>query len=334
AGIRHFIADFIDIADQYSNTKKIPTENNFSKPVSKTTSFQTQKLKKPKKTSSSFSTIDSTSSKKKEAEEKQHFIPHTRKKKSIYIGIPIGIAVSLLILSRNCAGEYQKKKSPFYQINQKTENVQQQAYSLLNDFTEKNGPYYIYTNQDSVDIFYYPTKKEIQKTDLTEKLFQQSQTAYTPEALQKSNQTMDFYREMQYAKQHPDSVNWQMLLQNPKTSISLQKSIFNQSDSTNIYLYLAYFIPDAPIERTPSMRAYAKRKGLRETEDKTGVFAIPIYKNSSVKEYLQSENFPLQRFLYLGEHFEDKMQVYITAQKQNRISETEFKKLAAEILNF
>src|SRR5699024_4405903 len=105
--------------------------------------------------------------------------------------------------------------------------VQQETLSLLNDFTKKNGPYYIYTNQDSVEIFYYPTKKEIQNMDLTEKLFQQSQAVYTPEVLRKSNQTMDFYREMQYAKQYPDSVNWQMLLQNPKTSISLQKSIFN-----------------------------------------------------------------------------------------------------------
>src|SRR5699024_10036558 len=81
-------------------------------------------------------------------------------------------------------------------------------------------------------------------------------------------------------------------------------------------------------------RDYGKRKGLPETEDKTGVFAIPIYKKSLIKDYLQSENFPLQRFLYLGENFEDKMQIYITAQKQNGISETEFKKLAAEILNF
>lgn len=330
ARIRHFIDEFADLADQYSGTANLSTENNFSRSVSKPTSFQTSGA--DKKPTPQFSTASSATLMEKDSDQERRSIPHTRKKKSIYIGIPAGIAVSLLILGRNCTGEYQKKKSPFYQIDQKTENVQQQARSLLNHFTEKNGPYYIFTNQDSVDVFYYPTRKVTQKMDPAEVLLQQPRAAYTPEALQKSNQTMDFYREMYYAKQFPDSVNWQMLLQNSKTSISLQKSIFNQSDSTNTYLYLAYFIPDAPIERILSMRAYAKRKGLLKTEDKTGVFAIPIYKNSLIEDYLQSENFPLQHFLNLGVHFEDKMQIYITSQKQNGISETEFKKLAAEIL--
>lgn len=330
AGIRHFITEFGELADQFSGATTLAAENTLPKPVSKSTPFQT--FGEDKKLAPRNSTASSSSLTEKDSSQERYFIPHTRKKKSIYIGVPAGIAVSLLILGRNCTGEYQKKKSPFYQIDQKTENVQQQARSLLNNFTKKNGPYYICSNRDSVDVFYYPTRKVTQKMDPAEILLEQAKTAYTPEVLQKSNQTMNFYREMRYAQKHPDSVTWQMLLQNPKTGISLQKSVFNQVDSTDTYLYLAYFIPDAPIEKTPAMRAYAKRKGLPETEDKTGAFAIPVYKNSSVKEYLQSGHFPLQNFLYLTAHFSDKMEFYIVAQEQNGISEAEFKEQSSEIL--
>src|SRR5699024_6035500 len=168
--------------------------------------------------------------------------------------------------------------------------------------------------------------------DQVELLLEQAEKEHTPEVLQESNQTMDLYREMQYAKQHPDSVRWHMLLESPKAEILLQKSLVNQADSTDTYLYLAYVIPDAKIERTPTMRAYAKRKGLPETEDQTGVFAIPLYENSSVKDYLQSDSFPLQRLLYLQEAYADKIQIYIAAQRQKEISAARFKELSGEVL--
>src|SRR5699024_672682 len=101
--------------------------------VSKASSFRASGVYK--KPTPRLSTASSSSLTEKDSNQERHSIPHTRKKKSIYIGVPAGIAVSLLILGRNCTGEYQKKKSPFYQIDQKTENVQQETLSLLNDFT-------------------------------------------------------------------------------------------------------------------------------------------------------------------------------------------------------
>lgn len=333
AEIRHFILNFSELINQYSKTTTSSAKNySTQKTISEPTFSSPQKTKNRKQKSAASCFSDDFSTEKK-PESTSHSIPHIRKKKNIYIGVPAGIAIALLILSRNCAGDFQKKKNPFYQFDQKTEKVQQQAFSLLNDFTKKNGPYYIYTHQDSVEIYYYPTKKIHQKKDRTESLLEQAKAKHTPEFLQKSNQTMDFYYEMQYAKQYPDSVNWQMILQNPKAEILLQKSLANQADSTDVYLYLAYVIPNAKIERTPAMQAYAKRKGLPETEDQTGAFAIPLYENSSVKDYLQSENFPLQHFLYLRKHYADKMQIYMVMKEQKNTSAKDFEEFSIEILN-
>lgn len=321
--IRHFIADFCEITDWFSKKIKSSEEVSIA-------------FIRPENRENSVDKIAriplSNSPQRKKPDPKPQVIPHTRKKRNLYIAVPAGIAVSILILSRNCIGNYQKKKSPFYQIEQKTENVQTQAQDLLNDFTKKNGPYYLLTNRDSVEIFYYPTKKTNQEMSWSELVFEQEKRKNSPEILQQTQQSMDFYRNMNYARQYPDSVDWQMLLRNSKTIIPLRKPAIDQTENVEDFVYLAYFIPDVLIERTPAMRAYAKRKNLPETEDKFGSFAIPVDQKSSLTNYFKNEIFAVKNLLYWKEKYPNQIQIYLVAQQKSGISEKQFEVLSSQIL--
>lgn len=126
--IRHFITDFSEVTDVFSNKIYVVESGitNSVQPKSRNTSVEA---------SPQFARTNSVPP--KNFNRKPQVIPHTRKKSSLYIAVPAGLAVSILILSRNCVGTYQKKKNPFYQIEQKTENVQWQAQVLLKGFTKK-----------------------------------------------------------------------------------------------------------------------------------------------------------------------------------------------------
>src|SRR5699024_5911356 len=82
SGIRHFIAEFGELADQYSGTTTLAAENKLSKPVSKASSFRASGVYK--KPTPRLSTASSSSLTEKDSNQERHSIPHTRKKKSIY----------------------------------------------------------------------------------------------------------------------------------------------------------------------------------------------------------------------------------------------------------
>lgn len=163
-------------------------------------------------------------------------------------------------------------------------------------------------------------------------LFEREKKAHSPENLRQINRSLEFYREMNYARQYPDSVDWHLLLSNFITEIPLHDFQINQAESREAFLYLAYFIPDVLITRTPAMRVYAKGKDLPATENRFGSFAIPITENSSPAAYFEHENFPLERFLQWKEKYSDQMQIFLVAPQKAGISEDQFKEFSSEIL--
>ena len=333
AEIWHFIAQFEKITSFNIENNKISSEKiNSPKPAYSTT-FQKKHTSKYAKNNVKQASHSTKLSSKQSSSQQTSSIPHKKVRKSIYIGLPVGFVVAFLILARNCAGEYKKKRSPFYNLEEKTTDFQQQTLSLLQDFTVKNGPYYVYTNQDSVRIFYKPSKKITSFFNQTDLLMEEAQQKYTPEILQESNQTHKFYKELTYAKKYPDSVDWQLILQQKEKSFPVYNTV-DLTDAESSMIYLVYFIPKATIERTPAMKAYAKRNNLPEKEDMNGVLPLAINENLTVSEMLELEENKIQYFLHWYEKYPEKMQFYlITHPQTSAIHQEDFKNLSVEILD-
>lgn len=241
---------------------------------------------------------------------------HIKKRKGAYIGISIGAVFLIAMYLRQCGENIRENNSPLVRAERQSEYVQQEALSLLKDFTKKNGPYYLYTNDDSVQVFYYPTKPALAKTP-EDQMLEGIRQRYIPGNLKHINERFHAYKELRYAGQYPDSVDWHLTLVNRRMSVFADPSYHNLSDTTSTHVYVVYFTPGVKIRRTPSLQDYAEREGWPDTHSEGGVLAIPINLILSADENLKKSILDQpNRMFALWKEYPGKMDIYLVARQQ------------------
>lgn len=322
--IRHFIKELCEILDRLSieatsSVVKLPLPVSPHKVVNGSLAMSSQEFRAANDHNKSFV-----------PRKQDSHIPHFRSNKGRYWGVTVGGLFALMIFVRQCIDTRQENNNPLRQTAQQSMAAESEAVALLQQFTVKNGPYFLYSNDDSIKLFYYPVRLN-EKRFTEDQILRKLSNEAVPDAIQATNRRYEMLDDMSYAKNHPDSVQWHLLLNNPHTSILMDNGFVTQKKDTNTYLYVAYYCPDVKIDRIPTMQSYAKRMGEPDSEDATGWYAIPIYPNRSPEQNLKQSilNQP-NRLFTIWEEYPDKTKVYIAARKQEGdMNESLFKELVA-----